>query len=192
MRAIYKFPALAAPVVGQDEICPCLQIRNTYDGSARISVHLGAFRFVCTNLAIGGTAAFAGGFVSIHAGEIQIDKIADQLADYLTRFDRIVDLYRRWSDERPDKGQLETVLQQALDGRFAHLRKTVFEPQPQSVFEAYNRLTRVATHSLRSARRAFEMLERVNASFQRTFHAPGDRLPASAIEVSPLGLVGHP
>src|SRR5439155_22516684 len=62
MRAIFKFPALASPVLGRDEICPCLQVRNTYDGSARIAVHIGAFRFVCTNLAVGGGGVFAGGF----------------------------------------------------------------------------------------------------------------------------------
>ena len=52
--AKHLFAALASPVLGRDEICPCLQVRNTYDGSARIAVHIGAFRFVCTNLAVGG------------------------------------------------------------------------------------------------------------------------------------------
>ena len=93
MRAIFKFPALASSVLGRTEICPCLQVRNTYDGSARIAVHIGAFRFVCTNLAVGGGGVFAGGFVSIHAGEIPIERMADQLTAYLTRFDQIVRLY---------------------------------------------------------------------------------------------------
>jgi hypothetical protein len=33
---------------------------------------------------------FAGGFVSIHAGEIPIDAMAARLVDCLTRFDAIV------------------------------------------------------------------------------------------------------
>ena len=40
---------------------------------------------------------------------------------------------------------------------------------PATVFDAYNRLTHHATHSMRTARTAFDMLERVNASFQKTF-----------------------
>jgi hypothetical protein len=132
-------------------------------------VHIGAFRFVCTNLAVGGGGAFAGGFVSIHAGEIPIEKMADQLADYLTRFNDIVRLYRRWSEERADRPELETVLKPSLRGRFAELQDEILSEAPMRVFDAYNRLTHHATHSMRSARTAFDMLERVNASFQRAF-----------------------
>lgn len=169
MRALYKFPALTQPVLGRDEICPCLQVRNTYDGSARIAMHIGAFRFVCTNLAVGGGGAFAGGFVSIHAGEIPIEKMAERLADYLTRFDQIVRLYRHWSERQPDRGALERVLNHSLKGRFTHLREEMLGAVPDTVFSAYNRLTHHATHSMRSARTAFDMLERVNTSFQRAF-----------------------
>lgn len=116
MRAIFKFPALASPVLGADEICPCLQVRNTYDGSARITVHIGAFRFVCTNLAVGGGGVFAGGFVSIHAGEIPIEKMADQLAQYLTRFEQIVELYRQWSERRPEAGALSSIFELSPQG----------------------------------------------------------------------------
>lgn len=169
MRALYKFPSLAKPVMGGDDICPCLQIRNTYDSTARISVHIGAFRFVCTNLAVGGGGAFAGGFVSIHAGEIPIEKMADQLTHYLTRFDRIVETYRTWTVMRPGADQLEPITKQVLRGRFDELRDQMLTAIPPTVFDAYNRLTHHATHSMRSARTAFEMLERVNHGFQKTF-----------------------
>lgn len=169
MRALYKFPSLAKPVLGGDDICPCLQIRNTYDSTARISVHIGAFRFVCTNLAVGGGGAFAGGFVSIHAGEIPIEKMADQLTDYLARFDRIVLTYRQWTMTRLERDQLEPLLAQILNGRFDELRDALLGAVPATVFEAYNSLTYHATHSMRSARTAFEMLERVNHGFQKTF-----------------------
>ena len=169
MRAIFKFPALASPILERDEICPCLQVRNTYDGSARIAVHIGAFRFVCTNLAVGGGGVFAGGFVSIHAGEIPIEKMAEQLADYLTRFEHIVRLYRQWSEQRPERGALEFVLKQSLKGRFGDLRNEVLNVALTTVFDAYNRMTHYATHNMRSARTAFDLLERVNAAFQKTF-----------------------
>lgn len=173
MRALYKFPTLARPIFGNDDICPCLQIRNTYDSSARISVHIGAFRFVCTNLAVGGGGAFAGGFVSIHTGEIPIEKMADQLTSYLTRFDRIVETYRKWSGVRPERELFEPLIRQVLSGRFDDLRDEMLGAIPPSVFEAYNRLTHHATHSMRSARTAFEMLERVNHGFQKTYPVIG-------------------
>jgi hypothetical protein len=169
MRAIFKFPALTSSVLGGDEICPCLQVRNTYDGTARIAVHIGAFRFVCTNLAVGGGGAFAGGFVSIHAGDIPIEKMANQLADYLTRFGQIVRLYRQWSEKRVELERLEGVLKQSLNGRFNELRDDMLATVPATVFNAYNRLTHHATHSMRSARTAFDMLERVNTSFQKAW-----------------------
>jgi hypothetical protein len=117
MRAIFKFPALARPVLGSDDICPCVQVRNAYDCSERISVHIGAFRFVCTNLAVGGGGAFAGGFVSVHAGDIPIDDVAGKLEDYLTRFDRIVELYRQWSDMRLQSATLEMIFKKSLKGK---------------------------------------------------------------------------
>ncbi len=169
MRALFKFPALASPVLGQDEVCPCLQVRNTYDGSARIAVHIGAFRFVCTNLAVGGGGVFAGGFVSIHAGEIPIERMADQLAAYLTRFDQIIRLYRQWSQQHLQHDDIESILRQSLRGRFDELRDEMLNAAPATVFDAYNRLTHHATHSMRSARTAFDMLERVNTSFQKAF-----------------------
>lgn len=182
MRAIFKFPALASPVLGRDEICPCLQVRNTYDGSARIAVHIGAFRFVCTNLAVGGGGAFAGGFVSIHAGEIPIEKMADQLAQYLTRFDQIVELYRQWSERRPETGALSSIFERTLKGRPEGLWDQILEAAPTTVFDAYNVMTEFATHRMRSYRTAFDLLERINAGFQETFPV----IDADVIDAKPV------
>jgi len=169
MRAIFKFPSLATAIVGHDEICPCIQVRNTYDGSARIAIHIGAFRFVCTNLAVGGGGVFAGGFMSVHAGDIPIEKVAGHLADYLTRFEHITRLYRQWSEQQSRRDEIELILRLSLRGRFDELRDEMVSVAPTTVFDAYNRLTDHATHKMRSARTAFDMLERVNASFQKTF-----------------------
>ena len=169
MRALFKFPSLAQPIVGGDDICPCLQIRNTYDATSRITVHIGAFRFVCTNLAVGGGGAFAGGFVSIHAGDIPIEAVAGKLAEYLSRFGEIVSIYRQWKEQRVQRDQVESILKHVLRGRFENVRGAFLETPPATAFDAYNRLTHYATHSMRSARTAFDMLERVNESFQKTF-----------------------
>src|SRR6266849_2430606 len=111
MRAIYKFAALTQPVLNGDEICPCLQIRNTYDGSARIAIHIGAFRFVCTNFAVGGGGVFAGGFMSIHAGDIPLEEVAEQASTYLAGFEKIVEMYRYWTEKWLEQGVLAKVLE---------------------------------------------------------------------------------
>lgn len=169
MRAVFKFPALARAVRGMDEVCPCVQVRNTYDGTSRISIHIGAFRFVCTNLAVGGGGVFAGGFMSVHAGEIPIATAGEQLADYLTRFEGIVDLYRHWESQSLGPAMLDAVLRQVLKGQYADLRNKVLTAAPATVMAAYNTLTDHATHQMRTARTAFGLLERVNASFQAAF-----------------------
>jgi hypothetical protein len=169
MRAIFKFPSLTRTVTGRDEICPCLQIRNTYDGTSRIAVHIGAFRFVCTNLAVGGGGAFAGGFMSVHAGEIPIEKMAEQLADYLTGFDQIVRLYGHWTEQRLGLGMLSYIFERLLKGKPEGLWREVLDATPTTVFDAYNVMTNYATHRMRSPQSAFELLERVNLGFQKEF-----------------------
>jgi hypothetical protein len=168
MRALYKFPALAEPVLVSGEICPCIQVRNSYDGSARIGVHIGAFRFVCTNLAVGGGGAFAGGFMSVHAGEIPIEQVARQLADYLTRFERIAALYRQWAQQPVQSDVLKHISTTDLDER-PEFGEALTESRPDTVFVAYNVLTDLATHRMRTARVAFSVLERINVGFQREF-----------------------
>lgn len=181
MRAVYKFPALASSVLGQDEICPCLQVRNTYDGSARIALHIGAFRFVCTNLAVGGGGVFAGGFVSIHAGEIPIEKMAERLAQYLTGFEQIVALYRQWSQSRIEMPMLTDIFQNSLKARPDRLWDQVMDSSPATVFDAYNAMTDFATHRTRSCRAAFDLLERINSGFQNAFPLSSEPVPMTAL-----------
>jgi len=168
MRALFKFPSLARPVSQGDDICPCLKIQNTYDGSSRIAVHIGAFRFVCTNLAVGGGGVFAGGFMSVHAGEIPIEEIGKQLAAYLKGFDAIVAIYRFWTDRPLGTAELDLV----LEGFPRRPAEAIRQECPSTVYRAYNAATRFATHEMRSYRTAFELLERVNSTFQERFPLP--------------------
>jgi hypothetical protein len=111
MRALFKFPTLARPVANGDDICPFVKVQNTYDGTSRIAVHIGAFRFVCTNLAVGGGGTFAGGFMAVHAGEIPIAKVAEELGSYLARFEAIVELYRAWSAQPLGNEEFHAILE---------------------------------------------------------------------------------
>lgn len=169
MRALFKFPALAQPVTNGDEICPCLRVQNAYDGRSRIAVHIGAFRLVCTNLAVGGGGAFAGGFMAVHTGEIPLEQVAEALSSYLAGFEAIVELYRSWMGQPWTAAGWEALRDQ-LAKRVREALGTELQRQPpRSAFEAYNVATRYATHEMRSYRTAFDLLERVNRSFQEQF-----------------------
>jgi hypothetical protein len=178
MRALFKFPSLAKPVVRDDTICPCLKIQNTYDGTSRISIHIGAFRFVCTNLAVGGGGVFAGGFMSVHAGEIPIEEVAAQLASYLVEFGAIVALYRSWTETVLNEQALAEILESFPKRSREAIEKRVHDATAVTVYEAYNLATWYATHEMRSYRTAFDLLALANRSFQREFPVPETARPA--------------
>lgn len=167
MRALFKFPALEHTVWGPDRICPCLKIENTYDGTSRISIHIGAFRFVCTNLAVGGGGAFAGGFMSIHAGEIPLERVGEQLTNYLDRFADIVEFYRVWSQRPLGESGRDSVME-GLPLRAGRIIFDRLRPD-DTVYDGYNVCTSYATHETRSARVAFDLLATVNHLFQERF-----------------------
>jgi hypothetical protein len=169
MRALFKFPALAKPIVESKEICPCLKLENTYDGTSRIAVHIGAFRFVCTNLAVGGGGAFAGGFLSIHSGEVPLDEVIDQLGSYLTSFDSIVRLYRTWLGIRMEWDLVRSIFSGLPKSHFEIIEQAIAGNQDESVYVAYNIATWYATHQMRSCRTAFSLLEHINHGFQKLF-----------------------
>lgn len=130
-------------------------------------IHIGAFRFVCTNLAVGGGGSFASGFMSIHAGQIPLDLIEKQAADYLTGFDRIVETYRRWNDTEVENDEVGEALVYAPKKHRTEILHGV--QRRTTAYAAYNVATDYATHSLRTANTAFELLGIINAGFQREF-----------------------
>jgi len=166
MRALFKFPALGQPVLDGDELCPCLKIQNTYDRSSRIAVHIGAFRFVCTNLAVGGGGVFAGGFMAVHAGEVPIADVTKQLTRYLEGFEEILGLYRRWAETEAEPETLHRVIGALPKWVALQLREELKDSRSFTVWDAYNRATHYATHRMRSYRTAFDLLARINCGFQ--------------------------
>lgn len=169
MRALYKFPALAEPLVPGDDLCPCLKLENTYDGTGRISVQIGAFRFVCTNLAVGGGGVFAGGFMALHVGTIPLAEAATQLTSFLRGFGRIMGLYRRWRETAFDKSAFFAALPELPKTVRAGLFQVIEQKGGATVWTSYSAATWYATHSMRSANRAFHLLQVLNRTFQQEF-----------------------
>lgn len=115
---------------------------------------------------------FAGGFTSVHAGEIPLESVTQQLSGYLAEFDRIVALYRAWRERGFEQDRLTDL----VDGMPPRAAKSIWDSVLQlegpSVYDAYNTATSVATHQMRSARAAFELLARINRGFHQTFPPP--------------------
>lgn len=172
MRAVYKFEDLARPVLLDDPVCPCVKLRNSYDRSLRAAVHIGAFRFVCTNLAVGGGGVFAGGFVSLHRGEIPVDQVAEQLNEYLAEFDQIARLYRHWAESPMDWRAFAEILQPFPQHVREGVRDGLRPGIGATVYDGYNASTRYATHGMSSHQSAFRLLKQINESFQNQFPLP--------------------
>lgn len=170
MRAIYKFPALERELKVHaldrttDLLCPLIKVTNSLDGSSKISIEIGAFSFVCTNFAVGGSGIFAGGFLAVHAGTIKIEAAGVQLATFLARFDRILDLLAHWSKLSLTEEQHKQALQ-FMPERYAK-RLLDLRSSYSSVFDVYNDATDFCTHHLRSSHRALHLLAEVNRGFQ--------------------------
>lgn len=167
MRALFKFPALTQPVIGDDTICPCLKLQNSYDGTSKITLHIAAFRFVCTNLAVGGGGVFAGGFMAVHAGEIPVEQATDQLEGFLDQFPEVVALYRLWAETAADPEGLNPLIRGLPNRARGYLQRQADRGRIRTMWDAYNAATWFATHQLRSAHSAFALLERINRVFQK-------------------------
>lgn len=178
MRALFKFPALSDEIGVGDELCPCIKIQNTYDGTSRIGVHVGSYQFVCTNLAVGGGGAFAEGFMSVHIGDIKIEVVAERLQGYLTHFGDIMNTYRGWKEltlSKEDAPAIPEMLKNMdLPKKLvAHEAAMVAKGKVRNVFDAYSVATDFATHRTRSSTAAFRTLEKVNRGWQELWGAEG-------------------
>ena len=112
---------------------------------------------------------FAGGFMSVHAGEIPIESVAEQLASYLTGFDAILELYRTWTQRSCTWHPLQPVLEGLPSLASRTLTDHLTRKGLSNIFDAYNTATHYATHRTRSVRSAFDLLSRINRGFQEAF-----------------------
>lgn len=161
MRALFTFKTITKPVAPKDIFSPIVRVGNSYDGSMRVIIEIGAYRYSCTNMAVGGNGVFARGFSAIHSGEIKLDTIKTDLEEYLSKFDGIVELYKRWMDTPWGPGDVKKAKEMV-----GKRREEIVPVKAAHRYEAYNRLTDYGTHQMKSAPAAFDFLGRVNRLFQ--------------------------
>jgi hypothetical protein len=190
MRAIYKFPALERPLRvnaqdrKDDRLCPLIKVTNSLDATSKIAIEIGAFSFVCTNFAVGGSGIFAGGFMAVHSGTIKIEAAGNQLRNFLFLFDQILDLFSHWAGIPAGVEEHKRALD-ALPERYSERLLAKRSPR-DSVFDVYNHATDLCTHQLRSASRALQLLSEVNRGFQNidSWMPDGQVIEAEAVSAA--------
>jgi hypothetical protein len=171
MRVLITFPGLAEPVRETDRVCPCIMVQNTYGWRRRILVYLGAFRFACGNLAVGGGGVFSEGYMRVPAGEIPVDQLEQHFERCLSAFWPIVRTYRIWADRAVDLQGVELALEGLPVAIKARIWRRINKEGVCTVYDAYQAALHLATHEMRTFGKAFDLLEHVNAGFQRVFRS---------------------
>lgn len=180
MEILYKIPSLIREVVPGDRLCPLIRITNSYDATTRITIRIGSFRVVCSNLAITSWVSNRFGFSAVHAGEIEIDQVQDELDRYIYHFDDVIGTYRRWTETPWNRDDAET-LRGSLDG-FGKKTREVVPDGARHRFAAYNVLTDHATRGFRTAAQAIRFLGAVDRGFTALDGAAGEAAPANPAE----------
>ena len=107
--------------------------------------------------------------MAVHTGEIPIDRVADELGSYLSRFAAIVAAYRSWNEQLLDRERFVHALAAFPKRPAEEIERAIPVGQDTTVYRAYNAATWHATHRMRSARGAFDLLERINHTFKEHF-----------------------
>ena len=94
--------------------------------------------------------------------------MARELTTYLYCFWRIVGTYRRWNEQPLDRKRFDALLSD-LPKRPAQEIAGALPAEATTVYQAYNAATWHATHRMRSARAAFDLLDGINQGFQEQF-----------------------
>jgi len=168
MKALFKIEPRSFNVAPGDALCPMIRVGNSYDTTQRVTMELGAFRRVCTNLAVGGGGIFAEGFRSLHAGDIDPAKTADSMAQTIESFPRLVETFREWQATQWTTDRRERITKElgGLGQRHAQRLGMGFtSPKTATVWDAYNTATEYATHQTRTAAVAYRLLAEINNAF---------------------------
>lgn len=169
MRALFKFPHLEQDDPIRGKLCPVIRITNSYDGTTSLHIEIGAFRFVCTNMAIGGGGFHFFKIRAIHTSDIDIIEIEKGFSSALGAFPGVVKRFQELS-ETSASPELMKKLTRALEPVNRRMLGHVldgYQAGISSAYNVYNRCTDYATHRSRSMAGGFRLLAITNDLFFR-------------------------
>ena len=168
MWALFKLEGETVHLSPSDPLCPMIRLSNTYDAEGRIRMELGAFRFVCTNLSVGGGGFFAEGCLAQHLGWMDIRAIASSMADTLSAFPKLVLLFRTFQEMEWTNERETLVFRNLADIPGCHRDQITAGwniGKVRHVWNAYNVATDYATHRARTVNVAYSLLAQINRAF---------------------------
>lgn len=124
---------------------------NSYNGSLPVGFHIIAERLVCLNGLVVPKSITE---IHIrHTGSANTNGIKNRVKDYLPKTQKALDLWKEWSEIKPQEHQLQDFLKDSvskkLQKEFLHKFKTLPENK-QNLWEFYNILTFFLQHQLKT------------------------------------------
>jgi len=187
-RALYILPESTYEIGPNDVLCCTILVTGSYDGSTRLIMEVGAYRFACTNLMTGGGGILGGGFRVLHKGNLEkeIEQVTPMVEEILTTFPERAARLAEWNEipwGHDAYGFVMSTLEDDHPGmkRHAKILGERWDGKPEdsnSLWWAYNEGTNYSTHETKSVGVAYRVGDAINRSFLSYYGAlaPADNL----------------
>lgn len=120
-------------LVKGDDLCPVIEVHNSYDGSVKQKIGLGYYRVICTNGLMAFTETF--GSVKKHStgiGVVNIKPILEQL----DKLDERIDRFKRLTEREIDPWEYDIIMKDLQSEKVDYPKKLV-----ETALEVINRET---------------------------------------------------
>lgn len=164
MEVVYTVPGISLTLNKSDKIQMQIRGRNSYDGKWNWGMLLGAFRLVCSNGARVGHIFFD--MSGRHIGETDPSfKIKENLPRLVESWKSLGDVWQQWADTKLTNAQVQKIID-GLD--WPKKFKEMAEEEAKAAttkWAAYNVLTRITSHEMKTPRRAMVLENKINEQF---------------------------
>ena len=169
-RALYMFPELTSEVNGE-KMSPLVHLTGSYDAMSKLKTELNAFKFSCSNLALG-RGVLGLGFKLHHcSGDGKdVKKNVTHLTRMLDSFDESLETFRRWDKPLWTPQNVEEVrprfeAQGKFHGGNLMQRMEGVAESRGTIWQAFNEGTQWGTHNAPSANVGMRILKAVDTAF---------------------------
>ena len=153
--AVTFFKFLGDKVTGEiqkgDVVRFGIEFFNSYDGSMPVGFHIIAERLVCTNGLVVPKSITE---IHIrHIGDVNIGTIKNRVKEYFPKTIAAINLWKKWSETRPQEYQLDSFLRKVTGERlrldFMNRYKNLPKDK-QNLWEFYNLITYHISHQIKT------------------------------------------
>ncbi len=133
---------------------------NSYNGSMPVGFHIIAERLVCTNGLVVPKSITE---IHIrHTGDANVKTIRNRVSEYFPKTISAINLWKEWSETRPQEYQLESYLKKLVSNKLQLEFMNKYRNLPkekQNLWEFYNILTYYTTHQIKTRKEDTKVLK---------------------------------